>query len=865
MYHYFLSRECTSNSNKNGKNQGKKGKGKKKNLAGKSFKTDAVANVAGPSTAATTKIINSEAKQIERLTQKLAQRDKRIARIKEEAQIQRPFIKQMMGTFANAADGGVVSPADADFMKTGHSGYLHSLLVPDEGPCSIPDDLVRLHTIRPETITINIDATNPDPSSNKLPTCSGLLILYPNHPTSLVGYNYLYNANVDDPLAANYQFDQILYVAQELSESYDYGRRTSQVLNVQCTNIPSGVYALSGTMNAVRVDGMLSELNLYPTRTTLYDQLLQNTTNLFDKIGGVKVGDGVTVLSLPDTFLNPYTRLGDAIPNSYLGWDTVESATIVDVSQDLLYKSEVSDAGTSISATPQWTINMNVDSTTGFHYDIPFQFQMNDLPGSTDTYTVDTAMAINVYDTFTNPIGTIVLSQPLFTYSSGDDVDLNFSFSGFWDPLTDSLSGDDVGPIGVVQVTISQTWTTTASFPVPNSYTASSTPMITIPLGARPGVNQSIVLIAYQGLPSGAQLTLGGVTNYELVPNPELRKNLKTTYGKYDPMELNLVKYVMCNRERFNIRSVLPMPMYDTMKVKYREFATSPHKVLPEVAGALTWGDIKNFGKRAITQAGDVFKFLGSPEGKSTINGVTSVLSNAASGSPMRSFAATKGVKLEKLLMPVRHKKIHARAVDAIPPPAIRPRKIKSLQKNQVAADRAVAFPTLLTNAANEALGFDLYVTVPGHLAGFDKNVARSIDGYTVWGLVRNTGIEFPIGCDQTLLRVDPKHFPALVPMPQLDVVGNSCDGAMWLCGHAKFEGVYPVAITGEVKFGANGPILLRNPYFQIKQTLCNQAGVVLIGRSADSRPDVEDLKEFTRFRSDFPKPDRTCLKSTCS
>lgn len=800
--------------------------GTKTQISGPAEVAQATANTALQTT-------NNLQAKVDRLTAAIQKRDARINKVHVAARENR----KLNGVFMNAAGGESeqVQPSDADYVS-GHSGYLHSLLIPEDGACSIPDDVTRLHSIRSETTTVNL--TMLDPGAAAVPV-SGLMILYPNHPTNLVGYNYIWNS-----VTGNYVFDQILTVAQNLSESYDYGRRTSQLLSIICNSIPSGVYALSGTINAVRVDGMLSELDLFADRATLYTTLLADTTNLFDKIGNVRVGDGLAVLSLPDTFINPYTRFNDTIPTSMNAWASIEGATIVDSSQDLLYKCELGDSGTGMSTSPQWTFDMNVDSTTGFQYDVSFGVSINVTAACTYYVTFD----LTVYDVFTNLIGSVTKTGPTLSYGGGVGGNYSNTFSGFWDPVADSLSGNDVGPVAAISIVMTIFY---SAVPTATGWTSNMVPMIRVPLGARPGVNQSITLVAYQNLPPQAQLTVGGVTNYELIPNPELRKNLETTYGKYDPQELETVKYVMCNRRKFELRSVMSLKEYDKLKDQFRALAKAPHQALPEISGALTWNDVKRLGKKVLPFISGGLKFL-APEAAPVINGLTSVFSNAATGSPRMHAASKEGFKF---VMPQR-KSLKSRRVLPIKP------KLRGAPSSATLdCARAVAFPCLQTNADNDVLGFGLYVAVPGKVPGFDGHVAKSVDGFSVYGLFRPSGIQFPIGCDQTLVRIDPDQFPKLVPQASNEVYGTSCDAALWICGHADFSGVYPVAITGEVKPGPAGPMVIKNEYFEIKQALCSSHGVILIGRDPMSKIDVENLREFSHIRSDFPKLSRVGVR----
>lgn len=810
--------------------------------------------------------------KLRRMEEKLAKRDQRLARVHETAKGYKQVVsnvKRDIGKFANAADGGVVNPAldvgtlvsevnpEWAYRITGKSNYLESLLLPETGAATIPDDVVRLHSKRSETITYNLKMI--DPGSSEPESVSGLMILYPNHPTSLVGYNYLWNSSTN-----KYVFSQQMNTAQELGDAYDYGRRSSLVLKAQSSTLPSGMYAINGTFNAVRIDGCLSELDLWNDMPNLYSSILSNTTNLLDKCGNVSVGDGVVCLALPDTFQNPYTRFNDSSPISVTDFSTL-GCICADSSQDLIYKASLSSGSTTIESDVTWTVNMNCDSTTGFYY----QLTLNPTVVLTESQVNgNSQLQVNmtVLDIFGATIGYVQHFSSWQYTPTETTSQLYFNVSGFWDPVMNALNGDDHGPVGAVNFDVvwhAQSIPTFTGGTIGFTSSGSGEVYIRVPLGAKPGVNQSVVLMAYQNVAANSVITVGGIANFELIPNPQLRRNLETTYGHHDPKEMDFVKFVMCNRAHFEIKSVMNAREYERLKPIYK-LLCEPKKSMPEVAGALTWGDIKKFGKKALPFLSGGIKAL-APSASGIVDTVSGILANSAGGTSIaRMHAATRDIK-----MPVRGRSLSKKVRKAIPPQTPREKRITQARACSVVpaikAERAVLFPTLETDMEDRAYGFALYAAVPGIVANSGVS-ARTLDGYTVSGLLREEGVNFATGSDLTLFRVNPARLPELCPIPGPEVFGRSCDAAMWLAGHGEFKGLYPVAFTGELRVGSGGvPIVQDNEFYDIKQAFCHSIGLELLGHNMDADMRITNMRDFLSVRPDLPKfkkPSKTIAKA---
>jgi hypothetical protein len=162
--------------------------------------------------------------------------------------------------------------------------------------------------------------------------------------------------------------------------------------------------------------------------------------------------------------------------------------------------------------------------------------------------------------------------------------------------------------------------------------------------------------------------------------------------------------------------------------------------------------------------------------------------------------------------------------------------------------DRVVAFPTVTVDENDQEVGEGLYVVVSGKrldLLPASAAATSTFDGHTVYGLIRSGGVLFATGSDLTMFMVDPCEYRQgrIVPVanpPPLE--GHSCDGAMWLMANTEFTGIYPAAITGEVKNLDGRPILQSTPVYPEKARYLHAFGIPLIANDPRADLDVSNL-----------------------
>nr|YP_052865.1 VP2 protein [Blotched snakehead virus] len=403
--------------------------------------------------------------------------------------------------------------------------YLNSLLVPETGSTSIPDDTLDRHCLKTETTTENLVAALGG---------SGLIVLFPNSPSGLLGAHYTKTPQ------GSLIFDKAITTSQDLKKAYNYARLVSRIVQVRSSTLPAGVYALNGTFNGVTYIGSLSEI-----KDLDYNSLLSATANINDKVGNVLVGDGVAVLSLPAGSDLPYVRLGDEVPSS---------AGVARCSpSDRPRHYNANNKQVQVGTTDTKTNGFNIDATTPTEVTVDMQIAQI-AAGKTLTVTVK-LMGLT---------GAKVASRSETVSGNGG----TFHFS------TTAVFGETeiTQPVVGVQVLAK----TNGDPIVVDSYVG-----VTVHGGNMPGTLRPVTIIAYESVATGSVLTLSGISNYELIPNPELAKNIQTSYGKLNPAEMTYTKVVLSHRDELGLRSIWSIPQYRDMMSYFREVSdrSSPLKI----------------------------------------------------------------------------------------------------------------------------------------------------------------------------------------------------------------------------------------------------------------------------------------------
>jgi len=494
--------------------------------------------------------------------------------------------------------------------------YLASVLMPSIGPKSIPDDNLRRHVCKQETITYNITAAND--ASTAMPV-KGILVFYPNTPSSLIGVHYRYSN-----LNSIYVYDTSIFTAQQLASSYNYARKSAGILYVRSSTLPSGVYALSGTFNAATYEGAPSEVGLPD-----YNTVLRITNNPMDKAGNVLVGTGIAVLTLPASFDIPYMRLQDISPTTSAGL-----ARIRDSQQNLIYTWTIpagtpltsstlvtlgtmnSDSNTAVTVTANITINVVLaGSISAASLVYNFQFTALDLTGA--------AIAIIAQSQFTYNIAS---GQAAGTYTPGETIYGTL-------PVGNNFLGRPVAAIGF-------SYNLVSPGTVPTFATVTLGVLhvdVTSHSGAMPGTQYPVTIVAYEGVAAGTTISISGVANYELIPNPVLAQNIETYYGKPSQADMAYLKAVMARRDNLQLRTVQPIEDYKAAFGFYKELSNMHVGRTKFHIEAFDWGKLFQIGKQLLPAVVPAISDAIIPGS----GGIASMLTNlgtsmiSASGSPI--------------------------------------------------------------------------------------------------------------------------------------------------------------------------------------------------------------------------------------
>lgn len=689
-------------------------------------------------------------------------------------------------------------------------------------------------------------------------TGSGMIVLFPNTPTSHVGTHYIRAAD------GTYVLDQEITTAQDLPEMYNYSRKVSSITTIRSSTLPAGVYALNGTFNAVRYDGLPSEIGLPE-----YGNLLQATTNIMDKIGNVLVGDGITVLGLPTGAALPYYRLGDKSPTDIIA---LKRSIISDDHYSLKYY---------VSSSHQYSIQkssnvhadvfrINVDSPTKSPVVLQGTwYAYVDWPaGSTGTEDlVGVEFEVDVLDIAGVVIDTSVVEWYIDHISKGTadpksyDKSLTISMLPGTRPCAAVLIRARFGTLGGAD---------------PSSVRVSfENTVVSAPGASYPGLLSSVVLVAYEDMAAGTTITISGVHNYELVPDPLLARNLQTEYTQADPEGMKWAQMILSHRDKLGIRSVWMTKDYNA-KSSYLQSLASPTTAHVAAMG-LGFGDIiKGIGRVLVPIANSIIPGLGDV-GKGVVNGLGGLLgiggtwptARGAAGFPIgigaagtpigrRYFGADETLVIEPL-DPEEHESGEPPGIldedTSTVPPVLSFRDDKTVRlwlhgpplmgfdEGSLYADRGALAPGLIVNTEDETAieGIQLFCAVNGDLRralhqSQRRRRTRTTGRHRIFGLDMSY-LPVDIDCDVTILPVtnwatsedemrsadDPKAVlqPFIdVAQDETPVLGRSYMAAITWAGKMNSQsGLPPVVMTGATR----GDTVLPNSWAKIKKRLVEE------------------------------------------
>nr|AGC00816.1 polyprotein [Infectious pancreatic necrosis virus] len=420
--------------------------------------------------------------------------------------------------------------------------YLRSIMLPENGPASIPDDITERHILKQETSSYNLEVSE---------SGSGLLVCFPGAPGSRVGAHYRWNPN-----QTALEFDQWLETSQDLKKAFNYGRLISRKYDIQSSTLPAGLYALNGTLNAATFEGSLSEVE-----SLTYNSLMSLTTNPQDKVNNQLVTKGITVLNLPTGFDKPYVRLEDETPQGPQSMNGARmrcTAAIAPRRYEIDLPSErLPTVAATATPTTIYEGNADIVNSTTVTGDITFQLEAEPANETVFDFILQFLGLDNDVPVVT------VTSSTLVTVDNHRKASAKFTQSIPTEMITKPITRVKLAYQLNQQTAIANAATLGANGPASVSFSSGN--------GNVPGVLRPITLVAYEKMTPQSILTVAGVSNYELIPNPDLLKNMVTKYGKYDPEGLNYAKMILSHREELDIRTVWRTEEYKERTRAFKE------------------------------------------------------------------------------------------------------------------------------------------------------------------------------------------------------------------------------------------------------------------------------------------------------
>lgn len=481
-----------------------------------------------------------------------------------------------------------------------NSNYIKSLMDPEHNPpASIPDDINTLHALKQLTVLNNyiITPLSADPANQ---IANGLIILMNNTPNYVFGVLFPFD-NVSKKFSVTEAV--ALTPSQNLSLDYNYCRFIGGVLGIQQSTQSTTNATLSGVSAAVRYEGFPSEIvtEVYTPGTAfsqLFTSLTGITNNQVDKIKNTRLSEGVKILSLPDQFNIDYIRTDDASPSA--GSLIVLANNINSNDKDLVYDFLVLP-----TATVQSTL---------FNVDIPPNTQYNlNIGTSSVTGTLTGSVTVDVCDINGDVIPS---TQLILDYAFGSYTAYTYKLQsnnyGFYLKVTNNVGFTGVSNGVNVQLVVQN--------------------------GSMNSIIRPTTVFAYNGVNVNTLLSIAGVRNYEVIPNPQIMRNVTVHNGYYDRDELDYIKYLMSHKSDLKLKTLYEWVEYSNFLRLTPSFANIDSD--DQVAHAAGIGDllggIKNIVKGVLNSVPIAGPLLGGV--------LDSLVPSAAGGMPYHIPSAAGGM-----------------------------------------------------------------------------------------------------------------------------------------------------------------------------------------------------------------------------
>lgn len=763
-----------------------------------------------------------------------------------------------------------IAPEPLTFDKQGYSPYLRAMLDPmNAQPTDIPDDRSRLHTRRAEVVTYNAQAGAAG---------RGVFILWPNHPTTLVGSYFTLDANNQPTFVSN------IRLAQDLTQYYDWVRKGAAGVHIQTTTIPAAGLIPGGTFNGIRIEGPLSEL-LDPAPNQLTSvagtinpsRILGKVANNNDKIGNQICWVGIDSIMIPSEFNYPYIQFDSRTVNSNGEMVVARSSSSFSLHTECGWPIDLNTliAGTNALGTR----TVPIDSTSGVI--------CVGLLKIKPTLVVPTSTALTARVTFsTKTLGNVETDRlTVEAIAFGDGTVNSITFKFFTSKIGMSALQPDLAPTVAVQMTATIYASAGCTLDTTQGWIGFDLESID---AAHPGMTTPTTVITYEGLATNTgtppNLLVSGVSLLELIPNKEVRATLPLDYGYSNPHEMDYVRRVLANRDQLGIRSLWKSDERAAALERHLDYA---NRMPTDVQHAFSISDLLGVLRQAVPVAGAIGSLI-APEFSPLIGAATgladSILGTAnASGGLgklkhhnrryQHAMSATSTATDFSQLNDVHELDenpldLQVLVQDALGGPIIEEPEYRMSHDNSVTAPYPLAeIPVLFPTIGSHNGELDGSTMFWGVVQGLHENLIGpdspndctatwKVNGQsrTVLGLPRDLATIFPhlpIAHDLTIFPIAAYAGDGIsVLMHDVPALsGLSMTLACLFAGSFKTPKTKPVALTGEVAYDRWSKQWLAIPVLGMpqKRLAAQQAGITLVS-PLDLAPRATSVKAGTIF-----------------
>lgn len=470
------------------------------------------------------------------------------------------------------------------------SNYLRCILNPMSGPAGIPD--YNMTTSHPKSVELTQNVV-------VLGSGQGLFVYLPHsNGEPVVFFVWVTALN-------RYVFLGTISYNQELSLNYTLGRFVAGAFSVKSATTSGTFFNVSGTINAAAFQEM-------PDITTLtYNQITAFKRNDVDVVASATVQDGVISLAIPD---GDETYVPFNTPNTYESENVVTATSI---------QGDITTApfapGWSVynpaSAATQIIFNSvgtgflppNVFGPVKIRLEVNLGLTVQVAGGTVNIGIAANGLQVSAVDWTT--VTAVVVNRQLFLTPGGTPA-FRFAACEFIWPAGVPLESIDISVTslpGYVQTPQAASYMV-LSYELPTYYQQGA-------IG--PGT-----LIAFNAVSVGQTLTLGGVGNYEVVPNSNLSKDITTSiFNPFNPAEMELVGHYLSNSMLNGVKFVWRNSEYEAW---LRSGKVEEHSDMNHVANATGFGEfIRSLISKALPIVGTT---LGGPAGGMVGSGLAGLL-----------------------------------------------------------------------------------------------------------------------------------------------------------------------------------------------------------------------------------------------